>query len=135
MVFMVTPLYAGLLGLLLLVLSYLVSRQRRKHRISIGDGGVPALQAAIRVQGNFTEYVPVALILLALLELSHHSLYLLHVLGAALVIGRVLHAYGLTVKPHGASPGRLVGVLLTWLVILIASLLLIAAALWHMMAT
>ena len=71
---MVTPLYAGLLGLMLLVLSALVSRQRLRHKVSIGDGDVPSVRAAMRVQANFVEYVPLALILLVLLELSRHSI-------------------------------------------------------------
>ncbi len=129
---MVTPLYAGLLGLMLLVLSALVSRQRLRHKVSIGDGDVPSVRAAMRVQANFVEYVPLALILLVLLELSRHSLYVLHALGIALVLGRALHAYGLTKRPGGRSFGRGVGILLTWITILVASVLLIVAAIGRM---
>ncbi len=134
MPFMVTPLYAGLLGIVLLVLSFLVSRQRMRHKVSVGDGGVPALIGAIRAQGNFVEYVPLTLILLALLELTHHSIYLLHGLGIALVVGRVLHAYGLSNRPDGRSFGRMWGILLTWIPLLAASVLLIIAAVYHLLA-
>ncbi|MGZ9080482.1 MAG: MAPEG family protein, partial [Burkholderiales bacterium] len=58
----VTPLYAALLGLWLLVLSLRVVQQRRAARVSLGDGGNTALQRAIRAQGNFVEYVPLALL-------------------------------------------------------------------------
>lgn len=121
----IAPLYAGLLGLLLLVLSYRVSGHRRRHGVSLGDGGHKDLQTAIRVQGNFVEYVPTALILLVLLELSGQPFWLVHGLGAALFLGRILHAQGLTANPAGKSFGRLTGILLTWLMILAASVLLV----------
>ena len=63
-------LWAGLLLILLLVLSVLVTRQRRKHHVEIGDGAVPALNQAIRAFGNATEYVPAALAGLILLPWS-----------------------------------------------------------------
>lgn len=121
----VTALYAGLLGVLLLVLSYRVSMYRRRHGISLGDGGHKGLHAAIRVQGNFVEYVPTALVLLLLVELTGRQPAIVHGLGAALFLGRVLHAQGLTSNPDGKSPGRLLGILLTWLMLLTASVLLI----------
>jgi protoheme IX farnesyltransferase len=63
-------LWTGLHLILLLVLSVLVTRQRRKHHIEIGDGGVPALNQAIRAFGNAAEYVPAALIGLGVLALA-----------------------------------------------------------------
>lgn len=68
--FAVTPLYAALLGLLLLGLSLVVVRLRRKHRVPTGDGGHADLARAIRVQANFVEYVPLTLLLLFMLEMS-----------------------------------------------------------------
>ena len=62
----VTALYAGLMGLWLLGLSFEVMRRRRRHNVSVGDGGVGALEQATRAHGNACEYVPVALILLGL---------------------------------------------------------------------
>lgn len=120
-----TPLYAGLLGLMLLALSYLVSRQRLRNRVSTGDGGIPALAGAIRAHGNFVEYVPLALLLILLTELSGQGQWQVHALGVALVAGRALHAYGISTRPGGKSFGRLWGTLLTWTVILVASLNLI----------
>lgn len=125
----ITPLYAGLLGILLIVLSLRVSMQRRRHNISLGDGGRASLTTAIRVQGNFVEYVPIGLILLTLLELSGWPAALVHGFGAALFLARVLHAQGLTSNPDGKSFGRLWGVLLTWLMLLGSSGVLIVGAL------
>lgn len=118
----VTALYAGLLGLLLLALSVGVINQRRRARVGIGHGGDERLERWTRIHGNFAEYVPMALVLLALVELQGASGGLLHALGAALMIGRVGHAWGLS-QSAGESVGRAVGVLATFLVILAASLL------------
>ncbi len=125
----ITPLYAGLLAILLIVLSLRVSMQRRRHNVSLGDGGHASLTAAIRVQGNFVEYVPVALILLTLLELSGKPAALVHAFGAALFLGRVLHAQGLASNPGGKSFGRMWGILLTWLMMLGSSGVLIVGSL------
>jgi len=88
----VTPVYAGLLVLWFLVLAWRVIR-RRGHGISLGDGGDPAMLRVIRGHANFAEYVPLALLLMAILELCNLSAYVLHALGAMLLIGRLLHGY------------------------------------------
>lgn len=93
---MVTLFYASLLGLLYLVLAARVGRYRRNSGISIGTGQDRELEVRMRVQANFIEYVPLALILLALLESLSVSRYGLHVLGILLVVARLLHAWGLS---------------------------------------
>jgi len=111
-------LYAALLALVLLALSYNVVRLRRRHQIGIGTGGNEELARAVRAQANFCEYVPLALLLLALIEFSARAPgWSLHLLGFALVVGRVLHGFGLA-RSSGASKGRVAGTLLTWLVLL-----------------
>ena len=87
----VTALYAGLMGLWLLGLGFAVMRRRRRHDVSVGDGGVRALELAIRAHGNACEYVPVALILLALSEGLGAPGWVLHLFGLMLVAGRLLH--------------------------------------------
>lgn len=116
----IATLYAGLLGLLLIALSLGVSRLRARFRVSLGSGDQPELEAAIRAQANFVEYAPLALILLALAEVQGASAGLLHGFGAALLVGRVLHAVGIR-QPGGLGLGRRVGTALTWLMILAAS--------------
>jgi uncharacterized membrane protein YecN with MAPEG domain len=93
---MITPIYASVLSLLIVWLSLNVVKLRRSGRVVLGDGGNPDLQVAIRAQGNATEYIPISLILLLLLELSKGNALMLHIGGIALLIGRSLHAYGLT---------------------------------------
>ena len=106
-------LWAGLHVILLLVLSVLVTRQRRKHRVGLGDGGVPALTQAIRAFGNATEYIPTALIGLGILAFAGAPPLMIHPLGLLLFAGRVLHAIGLS-RSGGVSWPRTYGVLATW---------------------
>ncbi len=119
--FPVTTIYAALLGLLLIVLSDLVSRTRKKSKIILGHGDDPMLERVMRAQGNFVEYVPLGLILLMLMELKTTEPWVLHLCGSMLLLGRMLHAYGM-VKPDGMISGRYWGTALTWLMILGASL-------------
>lgn len=116
----ITATYAGLLGLLMLILAFRVVAVRRATSIGLGDGGNALLLSRIRIHGHFAEYVPLALILMLILEVNGASPALLHGLGIALVAGRLAHAQGLTMGT-GANAGRLVGNLLTWGVILIAA--------------
>jgi len=92
----VTALYASLLTPLFLLLASQVIRARRAAGIAVGDGGDASLVRRMRVQANFAEYVPLALLLLALAESLGTSPLLLHVLGLALLGGRLLHAFGMS---------------------------------------
>jgi uncharacterized protein len=92
----VTALYAGLLAPLFLVLSMRVIRTRHGAKVGIGDGGDKVLQRAMRVHANFAEYVPFALLLMALAESLGTWNWLLHLMGAALAAGRLTHAYGVS---------------------------------------
>lgn len=75
-----------------------VIKLRRKNRVSIGDGGNEELQLAIRAHSNAVEYIPITLLLLLTLELNGAPQILIHILGATLLIGRILHAMGLPAK-------------------------------------
>lgn len=121
----ITGLYAGLLGLILLWLSLrVILVVRGKGELNYGDGGNPDFVTIVRGQGNFVEYVPLILILMAIDELGGVSSAWLHTMGAALVLGRIMHPLGLRTTP-GIVPLRFVGTLLTFLVLLVASLLAI----------
>jgi hypothetical protein len=118
----ITALYAGLLGLLLLALAINVVRGRVAFKVDFGDAGNLALQQRQRVHGNAVEYVPIGLVLLLLLELNGASAPVLHGLGGTLFVARVLHAWGLS-SSTGTSPGRLVGTIATWVVLLASAVL------------
>lgn len=113
----VTTFTTAILGLLLLVLSYRVSQIRRAVHIGLGDGGNAELLVRIRSQANFTEYVPVILILMALIENQIGYHVMLGVTSALVIIARTSHAVGMG-KP---SPNafRIFGTAATWLVLLI----------------
>lgn len=111
----VTMLYGGSLALWYLVLGFCVVK-RRQVGISLGDGGDVLLQRAIRGHGNFAEYVPLALILLAALELNGTSSYVLHGLGLTLLAARLLHGYALSFTSQFPF-GRKWGTGLTYIVL------------------
>jgi uncharacterized membrane protein YecN with MAPEG domain len=90
----VVPVYAALLALGYLLLALRVIALRRRYRVAVGDGRKGELRRAIRVHGNFAEYVPLALLLLAFMEWRGAVAPLLHLLGVALLVGRLLHALG-----------------------------------------
>jgi uncharacterized membrane protein YecN with MAPEG domain len=95
---MITAIYAALSALLIVRLSLSVIKLRRQNRVSVGDGGNEALQLAIRAHSNAVEYIPIALMLLFMLEFNGAPKLLVHISGIMLLTGRVLHAMGLTAK-------------------------------------
>jgi uncharacterized protein len=86
------------------------------------------LQRAVRVQANFTEYVPLALVVMALGEMAGVPAAIVHIEGIALLGGRVLHAWGLG-RQAGRSPGRFSGTTLTFAAIACAGCAAIVAGL------
>ncbi|MEO0839027.1 MAG: MAPEG family protein [Cyanobacteria bacterium J06643_5] len=82
------------------------------------DDGI--LQRKVRTHSNFTEYVPLALLLIMALELMNATSVLIWFLETCLIIARIAHAWGL-IKTYGPSPGRAFGFFLTWFVYLIGS--------------
>mmetsp|Transcript_31881 Transcript_31881/g.51770 ORF Transcript_31881/g.51770 Transcript_31881/m.51770 type:complete len:133 (-) Transcript_31881:192-590(-) len=96
----ITALYGGALTLWYLVLTARVILYRRENLIGLGDGNNNTMQRRIRAHGNFAEYVPLTLLLLYLLETSgarfFSSPFFIHLIGALLLIGRLLHGYSLS---------------------------------------
>jgi uncharacterized membrane protein YecN with MAPEG domain len=120
----ITALYAGLLALISIVLGIRVGMMRGSTGISILHGDNMVLATQIRRHANFTEAVPIALILIAFLELNGASPGLLHGLGIALVAARIAHPLGLH-HDNMRSPLRGIGAGGTVLVTLIAAVMLI----------
>ena len=124
----ITTLYAGLLGLILIGVAFPAGFQRGRKNIPVGDGGDPAMLLAMRRHANFAEWVPFTLLLIALLELDHVRSEVIHALGAALVVGRVCHAFGLKADTM-KNPLRFIGAILQVLVAGTAAVWAIAIAL------
>ncbi|MCH9670655.1 MAG: MAPEG family protein, partial [Gammaproteobacteria bacterium] len=95
-----------------MVLSVRAILLRRASKVALGDGDQPALRRAVRAHANFAEYVPFALILLFFLEVQAIADSTIHLLCAALLIGRVLHAYGVS-QPTEDYRFRVAGMILT----------------------
>lgn len=102
----VTLLTASVLGIVFVILSAMVSRERGRSRVGLGAGAetsvalgaeheAPRLLIAMRRQGNFAEYVPISLLLLLLLELNGAPQWRLLVLAAVLVLARLMFTFGL----------------------------------------
>lgn len=117
----VTPLYAGLLTLLFVLLSLRVVSLRRSG-IAFGDNGDVGVVRIVRAQANFAEYVPLALLMMGFLEVGRHSIYVLHALGVILVIARLLHGSALS---FGWQPrrARVAGAALTFGVLIVEALM------------
>jgi len=112
----ITFFYASILGLLLVGLANQVLYAR------VNAAKVPKWkpETTLRVQANFVENVPMALVLLYLLEVSGAPHIWVHVLGTTLVIARAAHAWGLSTNP-GATYARLFGAQMTFLLLSILS--------------
>ncbi|NOC44048.1 MAPEG family protein [Ruegeria sp. HKCCD7559] len=117
----ITPIYAALIAILYVALSLKVILQRRSDKISVGDGGSKLMIKAIRTHSNCAEYAPIALLLIAMVELQGAGGLLLHILGLMLLAGRLLHAYGFGRTPQIVIL-RQAGMSLTFLAILVAAI-------------
>lgn len=117
----ITAFYASLLALLFIALSFNVIRLRFKLKVGLGDGGQEALTKAIRIHGNFAEYMPLSLILLAGYELSGANSLYIHIFGGLLLLGRILHTLGIS-KSSGTSKARVIGTLSMFIVMLLLSI-------------
>ena len=123
----ITSAYLGILALLYLVLGLQVSRLRRGHRVLFGDGDNIKLRSAIRAHANFVEYVPIIVLMVAMLEMSGMPALRVHLLMGALLVARLLHPLGMYVGPRTLQFQicRVGGILLTLMVMAGAALLLL----------
>lgn len=129
MMISITPLYAGLIALLFIVLSIRVIKVRRGERISLGDGGDSNMTYRIRAQANLAEYAPLALILLAMSEMQGAPAWVVHILGLMLLIGRLMHGWAMSQTPQNLR-FRVYGMLLTLIMITFTALANIGHALF-----
>jgi hypothetical protein len=113
----VVALYGALNAILNIVLAANVSRGRGKHKVSIGTGDSDEMLRVSRAHGNNAEFVPLALVMLLILELMGGPSLWLHVLGGSLFVARLLHWAGILIK-KSPNPYRFIGTAVTWLVIL-----------------
>jgi len=120
----ITAFYAALVGLLAAALSANVIRNRVAQKVDDGDGGRAEMRMPIRAHGNLMEYAALALILIGTAEAYGASKIAIYVLGTALIVARLLSAWGL-LHSVGPSFGRQAGAGLTILTLLAASVLIL----------
>ena len=117
-----TPIQAAAIyvALHLVVLLYLALRViafRRKNMISLGDNSEFVLTQRIRTHGNFVETASFALIGLLAVAMLGANVMLIHVFGLGLLVGRLLHAHGMSQK-NAFALSRPIGMLTTMFVII-----------------
>ncbi len=110
---LITSLITSVLTIIFIKLSFAVIGLRRKNKVGLGSGGHEDLERAIRAQGNFAEYVPIGLILIACLESNGAPWWLVALPGIALIIGRLLHVVGINEPPPNFS-NRVLGMKFTF---------------------
>ena len=121
----ISALWLAVFALFASYLAFLPGKIRGSDRISVGDGGRPDLLVAMRRHANFVEYVPLMLILIALLELNKVDGTVIHVMGATLVAVRASHAWGM--QPDDARGiFRFIGAVGTMLLLVVSSIWAIA---------
>jgi len=130
---LITAIIASALTIIFIKLSFAVIGLRRKNRVGLGSGGHEDLERAIRAQGNFAEYVPFGIILIACLELNGAPWWLVALPGIALIMGRVIHAKGMQVPPPDFSK-RVLGMKLTFITLIVLAALNLAFALYGLVA-
>jgi uncharacterized membrane protein YecN with MAPEG domain len=117
---MITGYYAAALAVMYVALAFWVIRQRFRLRVGLGDGQQPDLIKAIRIHGNFAEYVPFMLLLLWMVEQQQAPTWQLHMLGGLILGGRLLHCLGLWMS-SGTSIPRFFGMISTFSALLLSA--------------
>jgi uncharacterized membrane protein YecN with MAPEG domain len=122
MILSITAVYGAILALIVLALGINVTVHRVKLKVPLGDGGNPTMLRMIRLHGNAIEYVPLAIVLMAIYELNGGWHLALHIIGIALIAGRLIQTAAMwgTEMP---GAGRGIGQTTTWLSLGVLALL------------
>ncbi len=115
---MITGLYLSFAAVMLVFLSIRVISIRRGDKISIGTGGNPDLERAIRVHGNFIEYTPIILLLLVVAEMNGLPAIGVHIFGLLFITSRVFHFIGFS-SNEGPMILRVLGMVMTFALLLL----------------
>ena len=129
----VTSIIASVLTGILIKLSFAIIGLRRKNKVGLGSGGHDDLERAVRAQGNFAEYVPFGLILLACLELNGAAWWLVAIPGVTLIIGRLIHIVGINTPPPDFSK-RVLGMKFTFFTLMALIILNLGWSLYKLAA-
>ena len=128
---LITSIIATILTLIFIKLSLAVIGLRRKNKVGLGSGGHEDLERAIRTQGNFAEYVPLGVFLIACLELNGAPWWLVVIPGISLIIGRLIHAKGMNTPPPDFSK-RVLGMKFTFFTLITLAVLNLGWSLYYL---
>lgn len=108
-----TLLFAAIFGVLHIIFTLRVGAYRFKNKISLGDGDDKELRNRIRAHGNFTENVPLALLLLLINDLNNTPDNVLIALGTVLLVSRLIHYLTIATRrlPVALRPLSMLGTL------------------------
>ena len=135
----IVPIYAAILALYYIRLTFNTIDQRRSNKVSRGNGGNEDLDKAIRAHGNFIEFTPIALLLLFFIETKTLGYtgtaglvwaVSIHAWCLILLVGRYLHAVGMTAEGKGSF--RVRGMVSTIGVIVSSALSLFVLSIWQL---
>lgn len=129
----ITSVIASALTIIFVRLSLAVIGLRRKNKVGLGSGGHEDLERAIRAQGNFAEYVPFGMILIACLELNGAPWWLVLIPGITLIIGRLIHAKGINEPPPDFS-NRVLGMKFTFMTLIALVVMNLAWSIYRLLA-
>ncbi|MFM8270450.1 MAG: MAPEG family protein [Pseudomonadota bacterium] len=127
----ITLILSSIMGLMCVWLALQVVKNRRKHQISLGDGGIDELARAIRAHGNFIEYVPLSLILLGMSELNHAPTFVVMGFAILIFLGRAFHAYAFLGGGEHFKP-RVLGMKLTLYGLVALSVFNLGLFIWNL---
>jgi uncharacterized protein len=120
----VTSFAAAIAVVMQFIMTGMTGMQRQKTQTPIGNGSDETLFRRIRAHGNFIETVPMALIILGLLELRGTGTAVLWAYAASLLIGRTLHAFSIL---RAIMPLRPVSMMMTFIPMLAGAVSLLWA--------
>lgn len=115
MILPITLTIAGAAALLNLWLAIRVGNVRMSAKIDLGDGGNERLSRRMRAHSNFSEFTPIVLILLGLIEMTVGQSLWLWLAGGIYILARISHAFGM----DGKMKARQIGIIATFLITLI----------------
>jgi uncharacterized membrane protein YecN with MAPEG domain len=112
-------LVTAILLFIFIALSFNAAFARRKSGLAVGEGDNETLLRAVRAHGNFTEFTPMFLISLIVVDQLSKNCDYVGILGLLFIIGRISHALSMFLK-KGIL--RVIGMMLT-LIPLISNLI------------
>ncbi|SIQ21410.1 MULTISPECIES: MAPEG family protein [Acidiphilium] len=123
----ITAIYAAILALIYLAITGWVVAGRGKFKVLHGDGGNDNLNRRIRAHANFNEYVPLILVLAALLEARGAGTVTMNALLLPLVVARVIHPFGMMARENSTQQFalRAPGAFITWVVLAVVAVMLL----------